>query len=103
MRRREIRVGRQGSRGGGRGQCFERQSGCMQLQCSSTSGAFLQYSLQYLFPAGTTQWQLGWAHLLLVFSAIGEASTWHYAPRRTAPKAQPSPRDRYCPTADFGV
>ena len=42
--------------------CFIRQSGCMQLQCNSTCGAFLQYSLQNFVPAGTTQWQLGCAH-----------------------------------------
>jgi hypothetical protein len=35
---------------------------CMQLQCSSTCGAFLQYSLQYFVPGGTMQWQLGCAH-----------------------------------------
>ena len=39
----------------GRGYPFDRQSGCMQLQCNSICGAFLQYSLQYFVPAGTMQ------------------------------------------------
>ena len=75
---------------GGAGQLCLRQSGCMQLQCNSISGAFLQYSLQYFVPAGTTQWQLGWAHFLSVFwSAIRGPSWAQYAPRTRATKAQP--------------
>ena len=36
-------------------QPFVRHSVCMQLQCNSTCGAFLQYSLQYFVPVGTMQ------------------------------------------------
>ena len=61
----------------------------MQLQCNSICGAFLQYSLQYFVPAGTTQWQLGWAHLCSFFcSAIRGPSGAHYAPMPFTYKAQ---------------
>ena len=58
----------------------------MQLQCSSVSGAFRQYSLQYLLPAGTVQSQLGWAHLgcgFVVGSGMASPAFFrHHAPIR---------------------
>ncbi len=58
----------------------------MQLQCSSVSGAFRQYSLQYFVPGGTVQEQLGCAHFCgTCGSGLGSAMGVprfhaHYAP-----------------------
>ena len=61
----------------------------MQLQCNSTCGAFLQYSLQYFVPAGTVQWQLGWAHFESVcWSAMARPSWAYYPPALCPAKAQ---------------
>jgi hypothetical protein len=57
----------------------------MQLQCSSVSGAVLQYSLQYLLSAGAGQLQLGCAHFRgsgepdLVSGMVNLAFSFHYA------------------------